>query len=381
MHSALYFPVLRAKQGEIDGLAHISPWCRSRARPLVDIPLQKDNDSRTLEQYLAETLGAVTRSHGTGSPLYVDLSQYGPNVSVADGRHPVELAYDIIAQLRLMAIPVTGPESIRGEGKRYIEAVNRIAEFGGLGCGLRVPIADFRTSESIQRELERALVEQDLDPATTDLFLDAEALERLPSEYVVDLHLERTVRDVLNAIQNVPFRTLVFVGSSVPQNVGPEFNAKPHRVHRAELSTWTNLIAEESCQGLLFGDYTVIPPFQSDVSKPVRAPSRIRLSNEEEHVLFRGPRGEHRALCRKVLEKRAHIEQAPSWGLAATAACGRGSGGIGGPTDWVARDVNMHIESTVKVVERCLENVGFLSMLSFGRYASEPWLQSELNIE
>lgn len=381
MYSALYYPILRAKQGEIESLGHLSPRARSRVRPFIDIPRQKTNDNRSLEQYLADTLTSIKQSHGTSSPLFVDLSQFGPEISTSDGRHPVEFVFEIVRQLRLMAIPVTGPELIRGEGPRYLEAVKGIVQIAGMGCGLRIPIAEYRNPDSVLNELEITLREQRLDPVATDLFLDCEALDRLPSEYVTEQQLETTIREALQAIRDIPFRTIVFAASNVPQQVGPEYTAKPLRVDRTDLAIWKNLIEDDVCRRLRFGDYAVIPPFQDDANKPVRAPSRIRLSTEKEHLFYRGPRNQHRTLCQRIFEDQAHVAQSPSWGLAVTKACGRGSGGIGGPADWVARDVNMHIESTVEAVEENMVKNELLSALNLDQPAKEPWLQAELGVE
>ena len=41
MKSAIYFPILRAKRGEISAIGHLSAEARTRIRPTLDIPKPK----------------------------------------------------------------------------------------------------------------------------------------------------------------------------------------------------------------------------------------------------------------------------------------------------------------------------------------------------
>src|SRR5690606_2057107 len=123
-----------------------------------------------------------------------------------------------------------------------------------------------------------------------------------------------------------------------------------------EFAVWKALLSDPSVPLVLFGDYGIIPPFQSDTNKPVRPPSRIRLSTDAEHVLYRAPRDDHQRLCREVMESSAAYAQALSWGTNATRACGAGYGGVGTPCTWIARDTNAHIETTVTEINRQLRS-------------------------
>lgn len=54
MRSAIYFPILRAKRGELIGLGHLSPLARTWIRPLLDIPKLPAKRKDPIEYYLSD---------------------------------------------------------------------------------------------------------------------------------------------------------------------------------------------------------------------------------------------------------------------------------------------------------------------------------------
>lgn len=127
MQGAIYFPILRGKQGEIAGMARLSPYARSRTRPTFDIPLSNSDAEEPIEFRLCELASTFAKSWGTLLPICFDFSAFGPEEECTDGRHPIEHFFDCIRQVSVKGIPVAGPESVRGPGQRYLEAVARIS--------------------------------------------------------------------------------------------------------------------------------------------------------------------------------------------------------------------------------------------------------------
>lgn len=229
--------------------------------------------------------------------------------------------------------------------------------------------------------VSEVLAALDVNSNNVDLFLDAESLDQYLLKDGVIRNLKKIVCDSLGKLDRQSFRTIVFCGSSVPENVGPEYNTEPYRTERIELNLWKSLVSEPSSPMVFFGDYAVIHPFQPDSDKPVRPPSRIRLSTATEHVFYRGPRANHRRLCSMVMESPAADGQSLSWGLAETKACGRGSGGTGRPTDWVALDTNAHVETTVSIVDRHLRDYKRFELLRLSQPEKNSWLQETIELE
>ena len=125
MYSAIYFPILRGKEGERLAVAHLSPETRMRIRPMFDLSLPDDDDA--LEQHLMLAADDFVLAWGVGLPIFIDLSRYGPDRVCQDGRHACEHFFECARQLRLQAIPVAGPESHRGPGATYLDAVAAVA--------------------------------------------------------------------------------------------------------------------------------------------------------------------------------------------------------------------------------------------------------------
>jgi hypothetical protein len=75
MPSALYYPIIRGRQGEISALHHLSPTARARIAPLVDLPTGAADDSQSLDDYVGGFIAALTPAWGTEHPIYVDLTR------------------------------------------------------------------------------------------------------------------------------------------------------------------------------------------------------------------------------------------------------------------------------------------------------------------
>lgn len=380
MYSASYFPILRAKPGEIAAIGQLSPLARVRIRPIFDIPVPQKNAERSLTEHLAETVRGIKLAWGTKRPVLIDLSRYAPDINLGDGRHPVEFVFDYARQSRLKAIPMAGPLSVRGPEHTYVKAVADIANRDHLGAGIRIPFEDFLSPTKLLQVLELTLQSVALSDDQCDLILDAEALERhsLTVDPVSTLHQIFKVATV--ALADYRFRSVILCGSSVPANFGPQYNTAPYRTERVEFNVWRKLLVDPTLPLAIFGDYGPVPPFQTDADNPVRPPSRIRLSTRTEHVFYRAPRKDHQTLCREVMESPAAYMQAPSWGMNATRACGAGSGGIGTPCTWIARDTNAHIETTVNEIDQELRRAERISDLKFDEPEASPWHQDVLEL-
>ena len=161
--------------------------------------------------------------------------------------------------------------------------------------------------------------------------------------------------------------------------VGKKYNEKPCRVERIEFKVWRALNSEKLRPRIVFGDYGIVYAFQSDGGAPVRPPSRIRLSTETEHVLFRSDPDAYRQLRSRVAHDTAAAVQSESWGKRAIIGQGHGFTDIGNATKWVAWDTNAHIETTYRYIGRELGAIRRLPWQTIGALESAPWLQDNLD--
>jgi len=378
MRSALYFPNLRGKRGEISALGHLSPFARTGVRPFIDLPKPKVDAKQSIEAFLSETASSLALNWGTSYPLYVDFSRFGPEETTQTGSHPVEYFFASLPQHGVKGIPVAGPESARGPGDRYIKVVSDIASRDGRGAALRLPFHELVRADTAQAVLAAMLTALELDPKDLDLFLDLEAITLLPSEQRSALSLQAVLTDAVRSLRQWRFRTVVMCGSSLPETLGKRLDWTPNHIARTELAVWQGLLDQRDVPQMRFGDYGVVYPFEGDLDKPVRPPSRVRLCSNDEHLIYRAKPTEYQALASAALRDANFVDRPECWGLEEVSHCARGALGAGGATEWVARDTNIHLEATVRLVERELRRRGLLAEIELETPQAVPWLQKAL---
>ena len=108
------------------------------------------------------------------------------------------------------------------------------------------------------------------------------------------------------------------------------------------------------------------------------APVLHRLASdpfEDQQVFFRAEAPGYPGLRHTALEYPGARDLARCWGLDSIRRAGLGSGSADNATGWVARDTNIHIETTVQQVERFLQRHNRLSEVILAPVRLEPWQQ------
>jgi hypothetical protein len=376
-----YCPILRAKQGEIQALGALSPRAKSRIRPLVDVQKQKSGDTKNLFEYLCGTVRSLVPTWGTGRPVYLDMSLFPPEMRVAE-THPVQTVFDIARQAGIIGVPVTGSLEIRGPAPDYLDAVAAIAKRDGRGVALRLEHNDIRHPDTLRRVIEETRGHLGLERGECDIFLDLEAIDRLPANMREIDSLFQIVLAALQALSDDRYRMIVLCGTSIPERVGKEYDAAPCQVDRLEFNVWKAIAAVENIHTPVFGDYGIVYPFQITDDIPIRAPSRIRLSTFGKHHLYRSTPDDYLGLRRRVTKEPPALSQVECIGTRAIFGRGHGFTQVGNATDWITRDMNAHLETTLshiaRVNRRTIADVKSISSEVSGR---QPWLQDPLVLE
>lgn len=368
----IYFPILMGRLGEIDAAGRLSPRARSRSQIMFDPILPRKGGS--LEVHLTSIAQAIARTWGTSQAICLDLSRYDPELLTESGKRPVEFLFHCAHQCHLKPIPVSGPASVRGPGTAYIDVVRHIAERGERGAALRIPFDELVTVENLNDTIDACLRALGLHENHVDLYLDCGVLWKLP-EYVRNSDGLAAVWNAAFAeVRSRPFRHVTFGASSIPGSFRKSKDGKPHRVVRTEMVAWHNLGVKESTP-IGFSDYGARYAHQTEADKPVNPPSRVSLASVSDHVLYRAARIEHRRNCREASGSSEFIDQANSWGKLEIRDCGLGNADVGVPQDWAARDTNMHIETTVRILERELTRRGILPKLVTDGLDTASWEQ------
>ena len=377
MTSALYYPTIRGRQGEISALHHLSPSVRARIAPLVDLPTGAESDPKSLEEFVGSFVAGLTPAWGTAYPIYVDLSRYDPGKTDTHGRHIAEYLFECARQAQIKAIPVAGTLAERGPGDVYLQAVANAAKLAGRGAALRISHADYSDRDVFVRELTTALQHLSLRPDQVDLFLDAESIALMPPESANETQLLAELSEAIRAAQPLGFRSVIFTGSSVPENLrGPE-DGNPLIFSRTELRVWKSYMSSPGVLLVRFGDTGVWNPRQPDTGGGGGGPppARVRIALDDKQVFFRAKSTDYRALCQSALQHAGVSDLPRCWGLDSIRRAGRGSGNADNATGWVARDTNLHIETTAHQVERILKGYNRLSELVLAPVRPEPWQQ------
>lgn len=299
-----------------------------------------------------------------------------PTTVLADGQHSADYVFNVARQRRLKAVPVAAPLAMRGPGTDYFEAIARVVSRDGRGAALRVPYEDFANSDSLELILKETVALLTLSPSQVDVYLDANSLALVPETDRDEAELVQTVRLAAKVIQMGGYRRVIFAASELPGSLVRQKKGEILKVARAELRVWRRIVADRSFRFLQFGDYGVIYPGQVESDLQVIPPSRVRLSLEHEYRLYKGSRDAIRSLSQSVVtDGQLHSAQ-NSWGANAIRECAAGYGDPGGPSQWVARDFNMHIENTVTTIARHWRPD--MTMAAASR--SSPWLQESLGL-
>lgn len=368
----IYFPILMGRLGEIDAVSRLSPRAQARSQIMLD-PLMP-RKGKSLEAHLAGTVQALAHWWGTSGAICLDLSRYGPEVVTEDGTLAVEFLFDCARQCHLKAIPVSGPASVRGPGTAYIDAVRRIVEREVRGAAIRIPFDDLAAVEVLNETIDECLREIGLRDRQADLYLDSGVLWKLPASAGTSDGLTAIWNAAFAAIRHRSFRHIAFGASSVPGSFRKSKDGTPHRVVRAEMLAWQNLVAKENVP-IGVSDYGARYAHQTEAEHAVNPPSRVHVASINEHVLYRAKRPEHRQTCRDASSSSEFLQQARSWGKFQIRDCGLGSAGVGIPQDWAARDTNMHIETTVRILEHELYRRGILPELVTDGVETAAWEQ------
>jgi hypothetical protein len=106
MRSQIYFPIERAKKGEFDAMATLSPRTKSLTCPMFDLPVVEGVDAFDILQ--STVASSLARTWGTADELFLDLFRYDPDSLIHGDMPYVVRLFNSARQAGLKAIPVAG---------------------------------------------------------------------------------------------------------------------------------------------------------------------------------------------------------------------------------------------------------------------------------
>ena len=212
-----------------------------------------------------------------------------------------------------------------------------------------------------------------LIPTQVELILDLEALSLAKDKSRSFSKLFPAVVQAVLIAREYQFRNIILCGSSVPESVRKKYDWNSIRSARVELEIWRELVGEPTMPLVGFSDYAITYPMEQDSGRPVNPPSRIRLSTSKEHVFWRAPREDYLDLCAKVFSSSDFDPDLEAWGADIISQCALSGRYKGGPTEWLARDTNYHVELTLKELETILRGDPRFEQLKFSTEEKFAW--------
>lgn len=246
------------------------------------------------------------------------------------------------------------------------------------GVALRIPVEDFVTPTALTGVLDETLALVSAAPGNVDVYLDAGSLFGMQPGSTDEFSLLQSLQAAAEITHARGYRRTIFVASSMPDSMVRHKKGQVMRVPRAEFRLWRQIAAESGLPFLEFGDYGVIYPTQAESDARRAPPSRIRITTDNEHLLYKGGPKEIRAVSRQAIQDGALNDAVRSWGAQAIRDCATGRGGEGNASTWVARDTNMHIENTIAAIAREPAVKASKILAKVIGAAGDPWLQNSL---
>src|SRR5688572_24320414 len=99
MSEPIFYAILRAKAGEVSGIAGLAPRTKSLVRFMFDFPVKLDDESDASQ--FTGFLMDLACAWGTGLPLYLDLSRFDPDLTTLKSTPLIAHLFDVARQAHL----------------------------------------------------------------------------------------------------------------------------------------------------------------------------------------------------------------------------------------------------------------------------------------
>lgn len=367
MASLEYFPILKAKQGELRALAEW-PATDTRISPVLEIvPWEREDDTDDDSAEIKKAVDRVLKAwHNKSGRLFVDAAACEPDIEGWDPNNRRPVLGQIIRALRLenaQAFPVIRASS----ATNYLQALAvpfRMAQVDQ--AAVRITAEDLDDTITPLRDLvARAVKAADLDPERVDVIMDFGAI----SDEAAGTLAARLARFVLPQLDDGPWRSLAVAGGAFPENLGEIVPNTVGTLRRHDLALWQSVSQLSLHRPVHFSDYAVTHPILP-VGAAFAAPPQLRYTVGDHWLVAKGRRNDRRGhaqffdICAEVL-RRAGDEAASiqdSWGddyIARAAANSTnpnaGNVGPGNASTWRAIATSHHLALTVRQLDGSAE--------------------------
>lgn len=334
-----YVPFLKGKQGERLAVRSLDPSVKGAITPAFQ--LIAGRSAETLEREMRQLADGWT---GFG-PVLIDAAWLDP---AATRLHPLRLVGDLGTRLRIPVIPVISPASDAG----YRAAARAVIGTHHYGAAIRLPAASWLPD--LAKPVIDDLLSDGLQPAETDLLLDAEAIA---NDAALNLHTALRDRSLSGLPYLTDWRRVILMGGSFPTDLTGIQTGSVVRLPRREWVLWSGIVSPRRDIG--YGDYGVAHPQTADeITTPRAIPvyPQLRYTTTDTFAVTKGRDlrrngdGELYDVCRRV---RALPDVDPatfSPGDRWIAARSGGSGSVGNYSTWRRIGTSHHVTKIVALL-------------------------------
>lgn len=345
-----YVPILKWKQGEYQALSRLANVVKDNLTPLLEIPpvgydFETETARRSIDDHLRD-FGKRLKAKWQTRPCFVDTKLIDPATRMADGRHFIEVIFELARNERCRAIPVVSLSN----DPASLATTAAVIRADGRGVALRLTLLDFDLPD-LSAEIERIQAALGVGYADAHLIIDVEAPNFRPTVVFVQM--------MLTCIQMVPmlnrWQTFTVAGTSYPATIAgldPPFQEIP----RTEWLIYRALVGRLGAGTRIpsFGDYAVAHPDLVELDMRIIKPfAKLRYTSDDFWYIGKGANVrtqgflQYRQLCQTLMAQPYFNGLGYSVGDDYIAACAQGTVATGNLTTWVWVSTNRHLTKVV----------------------------------
>lgn len=329
-----YVPILKAKEGELIALRHLSSQTKVNVTPLIEL------QPRETSALLGRTLTQIRKGWTPELPLLIDVDKDYLANNTTSAIDNLRNLFAGLSAHSFEVIPVTGLR----RPTHFNNMISEVVSETNNGICIRLQSLDWQDVSSLENRLRDYVHSISLQLSQVDLVLDYETF--LPS------HLGTIVTSAMTTINSIDsishYRSLVITATAFPSQP----IAQPYMIYRfprSEFQAWATLVSNPNIQRKpIFGDYTTVHPVLPDIDYTlgIKVAPKVKYATDSEWLCLRWDASDYanfRSVCNTLVGLPEFSGGAYSWGDGRIAQCTTAGTQTGSPREWVSISVNHHL--------------------------------------
>lgn len=289
-----YIPFLKLKNNEFSAIKSLEESLKENLTPFFDIPRQGEDKSESDFKAVVHRLARKCELNLKGIVrFYVDNFDISDRFLVG-GRNSYLYVLEQFSDLPV--IPVTGLNRSRDRQQSIFDA-HTLGYIRSSTVAVRLSKEDVEDYRLVSRQL-RSVFESILE-LFENVILVIDCGVCLYAD--VDVVSQRVSVFLQRLIEDYPSLPVVIVGSSITASIRDIANVESRTfMPRSEVAIFRDVSRRTKMEGLIFGDYTTVSPYYSDIEIPKEAmrnvitPKIIYPFDDKQYVMRGGALKTHR---------------------------------------------------------------------------------------